>query len=442
MTLIKKNTTTTKYSSYNAILTHFHAAANILGISEKQQKKLATPEKQILLLNFPVVLDNGKTRNFEGFYVIHSTLAGPARGGIVYGPDLNLHIIKAQAAGMNWKSALAGIPFGGARGGIISDPANLSDNERERLTQSYIQALNDVFTRDQRRPERDMLDWLLDEFSIIHGKSISAIVTGKRLISDKAPGRIRATGNGVSAATLLTAKRQGLSPGNTTVAIQGFGNVGLHTALSLYDSNFNILAVSDIDTAYYSPYGIDIRNLIAYSQYNNGSIKGYPHATPIAREDLLTLDVDILIPAAREHTITGLNADTIKARIIVEGANSPLTPEADKLLQAGGTMIIPDIYANAGGAIISYLEWLQNNLHEIWQPAQVQARLEQIMTRNLEDIFKYADKYKVSLRTAAYIIALERVVDQQKIVDAWHRRAEEKQKAIPFFVRETHTNDL
>ncbi len=442
MTLIKENITTTKYSSYNTILTHFHAAADILGISEEQQRKLVTPEKQILLLNFPVVLDNGKTRNFEGFYVIHSTLAGPARGGIVYGPDLNLHIVKAQAAAMNWKSALAGIPFGGARGGIISDPAKLSETERARLTQSYIHALNDVFTRDQRRPVQDMLHWLLDEFSILHGKSISAIVTGKHLISDKVPGRIRATGNGVSIATLLAAKKQGLSPGNTTVAIQGFGNVGLNTALSLYERNFNVLAISDINTSYYSPYGIDVRNLAAYAQQNNGSIKGYPHATPIAREDLPELDVDIFIPAAREHIITGENAGKIKARIIVEGANSPITPDADKLLHANGTLIIPDIYANAGGAIISYLEWLQNNLHEVWQVEQVQARLEEIMTRNLEDIFKYAEKHRVPLRTAAYIIALERVLDQQKIVDAWYRSAEERQEAIPFFIRETHAGGL
>jgi len=415
------------YNAYDAILTHLRAAAGPAGVSERELRALETPERQVLLLNFPVTLDNGRVRSFEGFYVIHSTVAGAARGGLLFAPDITLHSIKALAAAMTWKAALADIPFGGAKGGILCHPDRLSEGEHSRLVQSYIQALSEVCNRNQSAPGQQVIDWLTDEYSVLHGKSLAAVLGRDPLPSDKTGQRMSATGYGVAVATQLAAAKKGYGPAGTTVAIQGFGNVGMRTAVCLYEKGFRILAAGDLHAAYYHPYGLDIHDLVAYRRYHKGSIKGYPHAVPVPPAELLTMNVDILIPAARENVIPAALAPQINAGIIVEAANGPISPEADRLLRGRNVLVIPDILANAGGMIVNYLDWMQNSLNETWKPGLVQTRLEERITVNFNEVFLAAAAYQVSPRIAAYMIAMKRVAAKKLIAEAL--RSAEKARA-------------
>ena len=402
------------------MLARFERAADILNLAEERRESLRRPAKQIQV-HFSIVLDNGKERTFEGYRIIHSTALGPSKGGIRYDKDVNLNEVKALAAWMTWKSAVVGLPFGGAKGGIVVDPRNYSKAELERLTRAYTKALIDIFGPDKDVPAPDLgtgadeMGWLMEEFSILHGKPIYAVVTGKHIDAGGSLGRLEATGKGVSIATLLALKKKGLSPAEATVAVQGFGNVGLHAALFLYQKGLKVIAVSDASGAFYNPVGIDVQDLVVYSQLNNNSLKGYPNATPIASEDLLTLNVDVLIPAAREDVITQENAHRIRAKIIVEGANGPTSAEADELLEYKNILIVPDILANAGGVVVSYFEWLQNSNNEFWNIEQVNQKLEDILTDSFQEVFDTAAQHKVSARIAAYVIAVKRVSDRRSI---------------------------
>jgi glutamate dehydrogenase (NAD(P)+) len=410
---------------YESVLARFEHAADIIGLPEEKRERLRKPAKQIQV-NFSIVLDNGKEKNFEGYRIIHSTALGPSKGGIRYDKDVNLNEVKALAAWMTWKSAVVDLPFGGAKGGIVVDPKQYSRSELERLTRAYTQSLIDVFGPDKDVPAPDMgtgadeMGWLMEEFSILHGKPVYAVVTGKHIHAGGSLGRLEATGKGVSISTLLALKKKGINPTGATVAIQGFGNVGSHAALFLQEQGINVVAISDISGAYYNPAGIDVHDAIVYSQLNGNSLVGYPNAALFDRDHLLTLPVDVLIPAAREDVITAENAHRIRAKIIVEGANGPTSADADELLEYKDILIVPDILANAGGVIISYFEWLQNSNHEIWNIEQVNQKLEEMLSASFEEVFNTAALYRISPRVAAYVMAVKRVAGKKPMVVPAH----------------------
>lgn len=402
-----------KQNPFQSMIERFNIAADILKLDESIRQKLQRPEKQIVV-NFSITLDNGTEQNFEGYRVIHNTALGPSKGGIRYDNAVNLDEVKALAAWMTWKSAVTGIPFGGAKGGIICDPKTLSKTELERITRAYTKALADIFGPEKDVPAPDMgtgpdeMGWLMDEFSLVHGKTIHAVVTGKHLHSGGSLGRVEATGRGVSIITLLALEKLKIRPARSTAAIQGFGNVGLHSALFLYEKGVKIVAVSDVSEAFFNPDGINIPELILYYNLNNKTIKGYPNSVAIKHEELLFLDVDVLIPAAKEDVITKKNANDVRAKIIIEAANGPVSSDADEILQGKNVLVVPDILANAGGVTVSYFEWLQNSLLESWRIHQINKRLEDILEKGFETVFRVSAKYDVSPRIAAYIIALKK----------------------------------
>jgi glutamate dehydrogenase (NAD(P)+) len=411
-----------KQNPFQSMIDRFNIAADILNLDESIRQKLQKPEKQIVV-NFSITLDNGKIQNFEGYRVIHNTALGPSKGGIRYDTAVNLDEVKALAAWMTWKSAVTGIPFGGAKGGIICDPREHSKAELEKITRAYTKSLSDIFGPEKDVPAPDMgtgpdeMGWLMDEFSLVHGKTIHAVVTGKHLHSGGSLGRVEATGRGVSIITLLALQKLKLRPARSTVAIQGFGNVGLHSALFLHEKGLKVVAVSDVSEAFYNPEGLNIPELILYYNLNNKSIKGYPNSVAIKHEELLLLEVDVLIPAAKEDVITQKNATEIKAKIIVEGANGPISSDADAILHDSNVLVVPDILANAGGVTVSYFEWLQNSLLESWRIHQINKRLEDILEKGFETVFRIAEKHNVTPRIAAYVIALQKVADTQAIKD-------------------------
>lgn len=382
-----------KQNPFQSMIDRFNIAADILKLDESIRQKLQRPEKQIVV-NFSITLDNGTEQNFEGYRVIHNTALGPSKGGIRYDNAVNLDEVKALAAWMTWKSAVTGIPFGGAKGGIICDPKKLSKTELEKITRAYTKALADIFGPEKDVPAPDMgtgpdeMGWLMDEFSLVHGKTIHAVVTGKHLHSGGSLGRVEATGRGVSIITLLALEKLKIRAARSTAAIQGFGNVGLHSALFLYEKGVKIVAVSDVSEAFYNPDGINIPELILYYNLNNNNIKGYPNSVAIKHEDLLLLDVDVLIPAAKEDVITQKNAKDIRAKIIIEAANGPVSSDADKILHDNNVLVVPDILANAGGVTVSYFEWLQNSLLESWRIHQINKRLEDILEKGFETVFR------------------------------------------------------
>lgn len=409
-----------KHNPFQSMIDRFNIAADILKLDDSIRQKLQRPEKQITV-NFSITLDNGEVQNFEGYRVIHNTALGPSKGGIRYDTAVNLDEVKALAAWMTWKSAVTGIPFGGAKGGIICDPKKHSKAELEKITRAYTKALADIFGPEKDVPAPDMgtgpdeMGWLMDEFSIVHGRPIHAVVTGKHLHSGGSLGRVEATGRGVSIISLLALQKLKIRPARATAAIQGFGNVGLHSALFLYEKGIKIVAVSDVSEALHNPDGINIPELILYYNLNNKTIKGYPNSVAIKHEDLLLLDVDVLIPAAKEDVITQKNAGDVQARIIVEGANGPVSSDADQILHDKNILVVPDILANAGGVTVSYFEWLQNSLLESWRIHQINTRLEDILEKGFDTVFRVAVKHDVTPRIAAYIIALKKVAETQSI---------------------------
>jgi glutamate dehydrogenase (NAD(P)+) len=409
-----------KHNPFQSMIDRFNIAADILKLDDSIKQKLQRPEKQITV-NFSITLDNGNVQNFEGYRVIHNTALGPSKGGIRYDTAVNLDEVKALAAWMTWKSAVTGIPFGGAKGGIICDPRKHSKAELEKITRAYTKTLADIFGPEKDVPAPDMgtgpdeMGWLMDEFSLLHGRPIHAVVTGKHLHSGGSLGRVEATGRGVSIITLLALEKLKIRPARATAAIQGFGNVGLHSALFLHEKGVKIVAVSDVSEAFYNPNGINIPELILYYNLNNKTIKGYPNSIAIKHEDLLLLDVDVLIPAAKEDVITKHNAGEIQARIIVEGANGPVSSDADQILHDKNILVVPDILANAGGVTVSYFEWLQNSLLESWRIHQINKRLEDILEKGFDTVFRVAVKHNVTPRIAAYIIALKKVAETQSV---------------------------
>jgi glutamate dehydrogenase (NAD(P)+) len=410
----------THLNPFESMMSRFDVAAKILGLDESSYNVLKSPQK-IVMVHLPVIMDNGKVQVFEGYRVVHNANLGPSKGGIRYSMDVNLDEVKALAAWMTWKCAVVGIPYGGGKGGIKCDPKSMSKGELERMTRAYTASMVDVFGPEKDIPAPDMntgqqeMAWIMDEYSKLKGYSCPAVVTGKPLVLGGSLGRVEATGRGVMVTARSAMAKMGINPVGSTCAVQGFGNVGSISAKLLATQGLKIVALSDINGGYYNADGFDIEKAIAYRDSNNGTIKGFPGAKEISNNDLLTLEVDVLVPAAMEDQITAENANDIKAKLIVEGANGPTSWMADETLNKKGIMVVPDILANAGGVTVSYFEWVQNRLGYYWTEERVNRRADRTMKQSFEQVYATAQKHNVSWRIAAYIVAIDKVANTQKL---------------------------
>lgn len=399
---------------YESMLQRFDIAAKIIGLSDDTYTILKSPIKQIVV-SLPVQMDNGKTIVFEGYRIIHSKLLGPSKGGIRYSPSVDLNDVKALAAWMTFKCAIADIPYGGAKGGITCDPSVMSMGERERLTRAYAAAMADVFGVDRDIPAPDVatgpmeMAWILDTYSKIKGEYLPGVVTGKPLNLGGSLGRFEATGRGVTVATLCAMQKLGMKASSSTAAVQGFGNVGSITAKHLSSNSVKVVAISDATGAYYNEKGIDIAKAISYRDSHRGLLEGFTEGTKITNQELLTLKVDVLAPCALENQITDENASDVKAKLIVEGANGPTAANADQILNDKGIIVIPDVLANGGGVTVSYFEWVQNRNGYYWPEEDVNSKADASMKKAFENVWNVAQTHKVSMRIAAYIFALDKL---------------------------------
>ncbi len=404
---------------FESMMSRFEIAAEHLGLDQEVYDVLKTPAKQVIV-SLPVSMDDGSIKVFEGYRVIHSTILGPSKGGIRYDMDVNIDEVKALAAWMTWKCAVVDIPYGGAKGGIKCNPRNMSEGEVERLTRAFTQAMIDVFGKDRDIPAPDMgtgpreMAWMMDQYSRNQGMTINSVVTGKPIVLGGSLGREEATGRGVMISALAAMERLKINPFKATCAIQGFGNVGSWAATLLEERGVSVVAISDLTGAYYNKDGINIHKAYQYRLANNGSLEGFDGAEKMDANDLLLLDVDVLVPAAIEDVITKHNADQIKAKLIVEGANGPTSAKADAILNEKGILAVPDILANAGGVTVSYFEWVQNRLGYGWTRERVSRRSDRIMKTAFDKVYKVAEDFNVSMRIAAYIVAIDKVAKTYK----------------------------
>ena len=401
---------------FQSMMERFDVAAEILELNPGFYEYLCRPSR-IHITSVPVDMDSGRVKVYDGYRVIHNNVLGPSKGGLRFAPDVTLNEMKALAAWMTWKCALLDLPFGGAKGGIVCDPRKMSAKELERLTRRYTANLFDVFGPDKDIPAPDMntneqiMAWVLDTYSMHARRTENAVVTGKPVGLGGSQGRRRATGRGVMTVTLAAMERLDLAPTECTVAVQGFGNVGSTAAELLAEQGCTVVAVSDITGGYYNEKGLDINELRHYTQKNDGTLEGYPHADPMTNEELLTLDADVLVPAAKEDQIDADIAEATGARIIAEGANGPTLPEADEVLQEKGVLVVPDILANAGGVTVSYFEWVQDRQGFFWTEERVTRRLDRMMRDAFEKVYDTANEHDVSLRIGAYVMGVRKVAE-------------------------------
>ena len=407
-------------SPFESMLERFRFAAEVLELDEGMFQYLASPVKQVTV-SIPIVMDSGDIRVFEGYRVIHNNLLGPSKGGIRYAPDVTLEEVNALAAWMTWKCAIVNVPFGGAKGGVRVDPKQLSDGELERLTRRYTANMLEVFGPDRDIPAPDMntneqvMAWVMDTYSMNAHKTETAVVTGKPIILGGSHGRKEATGRGVVTVTLAALNKVGILPNKCTVAVQGFGNVGSVSAKLMYEQGAKVIAISDISGGYYNENGIDIPAAIEYAKNNENSLEGYPEAEKITNDELLQMECDVLIPAAKEDQINRENAGDINARIISEGANGPVTANADSILEDKGIMVVPDILANAGGVTVSYFEWVQDRQGYFWTEERVNRRLNRMMRNAFDNLFEVRNEYDITLRQAAYVFGINKVAMTLKL---------------------------
>ena len=400
-------------SIFNAMLQEFDGAARLLGLDPGIWKILTHPKRQITVSG-PVQMDNGEIEVFTGYRVQYNITLGPAKGGIRYHPDVTLDEVTALAAWMTWKCAVAHVPFGGGKGGVICDPTRMSRRELEALTRRYVAEIIDAIGPDKDVPAPDVntndqiMAWVMDTYSMHVGHTETAVVTGKPIEMGGSLGRREATGRGVMIVTREAAAHLGLDIKAATVAVQGFGNVGSVSADLLSKIGARIVAVTDWKGGVYNPAGLDIAKMLDYAKQHK-TIDGFPGGEPIENEQLFSLDVDILVPAALENQITRENAGSIKAKIVAEGANGPTTPDAHRYLHERGVFVIPDILANAGGVTTSYFEWVQDRHGYFWEEEEVNRRLEAKMVEAFRDVLDTSVRYKTDMRTAAYIVAINRV---------------------------------
>jgi glutamate dehydrogenase/leucine dehydrogenase len=404
---------------FEAMMSRFHVASQILGLEEEIYNVLKNPARQVIV-SLPVTMDDGSIKVFEGYRIIHSTILGPSKGGIRFDMNVNLDEVKALAAWMTWKCAVVDIPYGGAKGGVACNPREMSSGEIERLVRAYTQAMADVFGPDQDIPAPDMgtgpreMAWLMDQYSRIQGMTTHAVVTGKPVVLGGSLGRTEATGRGVMVTAMAAMEKLKINPYKATCAVQGFGNVGSWAARLLSERGLVVQSVSDISGAYFNEKGIDIEAAVKYREGNKGSLEGFAGAEKISNDDLLTLPVDVLVPAATEDVITAKNAPDIKAKLIVEGANGPTSSKADSIINEKGIMVVPDILANAGGVTVSYFEWVQNRLGYKWTADRVNRRSDRIMKDAFMNVYKTSKQYNVPMRIAAYMVAIDKVAKTYK----------------------------
>ena len=405
-----------------SMMKRFHVAAEHLQLDEEIYNVLKSPAKKIIV-SLPISMDDGTIRVFEGYRVIHSNILGPSKGGLRFDPGVNLNEVTALAAWMTWKCAVVDIPYGGAKGGVCCNPKKMSFSEMERLTRAYTQAMHDVFGPDKDIPAPDVgtgpehMAWLMDEYSRARGMTINSVVTGKPTILGGSLGRIESTGRGVMISTLSLLTKFKVNPFGATIAVQGFGNVGSWAAYLLKERGCKVLAISDISGAYYNKKGINVGKAITHRNENNGSLENFKGGDKISNKELLSLKVDVLIPAAMEDSITEKNAPDISAKFIVEGANGPTAYKADNILLKNKIVAVPDILANAGGVIVSYFEWVQNRLGFKWTKSRVNRRCDAIIKQGFNNVYNISKKYNVSLRIAAYISAIDKVSRTYKYRD-------------------------
>jgi glutamate dehydrogenase (NAD(P)+) len=398
---------------FGAMLREFDRAARILELDPGIWRILTYPKRQIVV-SCPVLMDNGEIEVFRGYRVQYNITLGPAKGGIRYHPDVSLDEVTALAAWMTWKCAVAHVPFGGGKGGIVCDPTRMSPRELEALTRRYVAEIIDAIGPEKDVPAPDVntndqvMAWVMDTYSMHVGHTETAVVTGKPIEMGGSLGRREATGRGVMIVTREAAKHLGLNIKGATVAVQGFGNVGSVSADLLAGIGAKIVAVTDWKGGVINQSGLDIPKLLEYAAKHK-TVEGFPGADPLDNDGLWGLDVDILIPAALENQITTENAPQIKAKILTEGANGPTTPDAHNHLHERGVFVIPDILANSGGVTTSYFEWVQDRHGYFWELDEVNMRLEKKMVEAFDDVLEKSLKYNVDLRTAAYIVAISRV---------------------------------
>ncbi|MGD8565057.1 MAG: Glu/Leu/Phe/Val dehydrogenase [Candidatus Bathyarchaeota archaeon] len=411
---------------YEKALRPLKKAATALNLGSDIVEVLGSPERT-LIVSIPIEMDNGKKKVFTGYRVQHNTARGPAKGGIRYHPDVCLDEVKSLAFWMSTKNAVVGVPFGGGKGGITCNPKKMSEGELEQLTRGYAAAIVKFVGPDQDIPAPDVgtnaqiMGWFTDEYYKIVGKSVPGIITAKPLEIGGSRGRSTATGRGAFFATLAAAKTFNIRLKGARVAMQGYGNVAQPLAKYLYEIGSNIVAVSDSVGGAYNPEGLHPIKLAQFKAKTR-SVKGFPKSKEIETIDPITIDCDILIPAALENQITENNADMVQAKLIVEEANGPTTIEADKILHEKGTVVVPDVLANAGGVTVSYFEWVQNRMGYYWSNEEVDEKLEQVMTKAFKDTYQTAKQSEVDtsfttrsglldMRTAAYITAIKKIVD-------------------------------
>ncbi|MBM3767736.1 MAG: Glu/Leu/Phe/Val dehydrogenase [Acidobacteria bacterium] len=391
----------------------FETAADRLHLDDGMRKILKTPAKE-LTVAIPVMLDDGRIEVFTGYRVQHSIARGPAKGGIRYAPDVSLDEVRALASWMTWKCAVVNLPYGGGKGGVICDPSILSDIELERITRRYTSEILDIIGPEKDIPAPDMntndrtMAWIMDTYSMHKRETTTGVVTGKPLDLGGSRGRPEATGRGCLYVTREALKQFGIPQTKARVVVQGFGNVGGMGARLMAKEGFKVVAIIETDGAVYNENGLDIEALLQHRKAT-GSILDFDGAQNLSREEALFLECDVLLPAAKENVITSETAPKINPKIVCEGANGPTTALADKILADRGIFVIPDILANAGGVTVSYFEWVQDRQGYFWNEKLVNERLEEIMVNSFYDVLRYSKEHKVENRTAAYMLALDRV---------------------------------
>jgi glutamate dehydrogenase/leucine dehydrogenase len=410
----KEEKTTSHQGMFDAVMARLDIAFSKLKPSENFQHIIRSPQKQVIV-SLPVVMDDGRVQVFEGIRVIHSTALGPSKGGIRYAMDVDLDEVKALAAWMTFKCAIANLPYGGAKGGIKCDPKKLSVTELERLTKAYTNAMSDVFGVDKDIPAPDMgtgkreMAWIVEAYERVKGVDAPGVVTGKPLTLGGSKGREAATGRGVMIATLEAMKKIGMDRKNSTAAVQGFGNVGSHASRLLQSKGIKVVAISDHTTGIFNPKGIDIDKALDYAKGNGGMLLGFTGGENISNEELLTSDVDVLVPAAVQNVITEDIAKKVKARLIIEGANGPTVSAADEILFEKGIVVVPDILANGGGVTVSYFEWVQNKYGHYWTEDEVNGKHDISMAAAFENVWYNAKQFNTNLRIGSYITALKKL---------------------------------
>lgn len=401
--------------AFEASQQFFDAAAEHLNMASGVREALLMPHREIQV-QVTFERDDGRLLNLVGFRVQHDKFRGPMKGGLRYHPDVDLDEVRALASLMTWKTAVVDLPYGGAKGGIGVDPATLSVRELERMTRVFVDQIHDIVGPDKDIPGPDMgtdhrvMSWFRNQWEKYHGFNPS-VITGKPVEEYGARGREEATGRGVGSLTVKLIKRLGRRPQETRVAIQGFGNVGTHAAKYLSESQLPVVALSDVSGTYYNPTGLDVRSVLHHKlNHPHGLLEGYRECEKLPVDALLELDdVQVLIPAALGGVINEKNVDRIKMPVIVEAANGPIYPDADRRLNERGVTVLPDILANAGGVTVSYFEWVQNRQHYRWTLDRVRQELDHTMSEAFENVYQVANQQGVSLRTAAYIIGITRV---------------------------------